>query len=66
MAWYVISKATQLGIEMVSPAFVGFFLGFYLDKAMGTGRWFTLVLLVLGILTGLRVMYREIRKIIKD
>lgn len=51
---------------MVAATFIGLAMGFYLDKWLGTDPWFTLVFLLLGIVSGFRNIFiltnRELRR----
>ncbi|MDE6874699.1 MAG: AtpZ/AtpI family protein [Lachnospiraceae bacterium] len=48
---------TQIGISMIVPIFLGVFLGYRLDRWLGTGFFF-LVFLLLGILAAFRNIYK--------
>lgn len=50
-----LSVITQLGISVMVPIFLCLMLGIWLDKKFST--WFTIPLLVLGILAGGRNAY---------
>lgn len=51
---------------MVAATFIGLAMGFYLDRWLGTDPWFTLVFLLLGIVSGFRNIFiltnRELRR----
>jgi len=50
-----LSVITQLGISVMVPIFLCLMLGIWLDKKFST--WFTIPILVLGILAGGRNAY---------
>ena len=45
-------EASSVGIQLVLSTFVGFAIGYYLDKFLGTSPWFTVIFLALGIFAG--------------
>lgn len=47
---------TQLGIQIMVPIFMCLFAGIFLDKYLSTG-FFTIILLILGVLAGGRNAY---------
>lgn len=55
-------RASMVGINLVAATFVGFVIGYYLDKWLGTRPWLTLVFLLLGIITGFRDLFRMARE----
>ncbi|MDD5712621.1 MAG: AtpZ/AtpI family protein [Smithellaceae bacterium] len=61
-----MAYASSIGIAMVITIFGGLFLGSYLDRKLGTGYRFTIVLLLIGITAGFRNMYLLIKKNFTD
>lgn len=61
--WGDLGKASLLGIHMVSCTFVGFAIGYFLDKWLGTEPWFLIGFLFFGIAAGFKNMYLEAKKI---
>ena len=55
-----LSLVSQLGITMLTPVILCVLLGVWLDKKFST--YFTLPLLILGILAGARSAYRLAKK----
>jgi len=51
--WRNISIVINMGYYLVGPIFGGLFLGYLLDRWLNTKPWFTLILMVLGIVAGL-------------
>jgi ATP synthase protein I len=45
---------------------VGLFLGYLLDRWLGTAPWLLLVLTVLGIVSGLLSLFRALKKEMRD
>lgn len=48
---------SSLGISMVAASFIGLFIGYYLDKWLGTSPWMTLIWLGFGIASGFRNIF---------
>ena len=65
-AWGMILNATTLGLHIVCATFIGFGVGWYLDKWLGTKPWLTLLMLVLGVAGGFKGVYREVMRIQKQ
>ncbi|MDQ7031874.1 MAG: AtpZ/AtpI family protein [Desulfonauticus sp.] len=63
--WQNLSKASLIGIHLVSCTFVGLLLGYYLDKWLNTRPWFLIIFLLFGIAAGFKNMYLETKKIQK-
>ena len=55
-------------IAMILPASiaVGLFMGYLLDRWLGTEPWLLLILTVLGIVSGLLSLFRALKKEMKD
>lgn len=60
-----IASASVVGLNLVSATFVGLFIGWWLDKWLGTKPWLLLAFLILGIIAGFRNVITEVRKIQK-
>lgn len=54
-------RASLIGIHMVTATFVGFVIGHYLDKFLGTRPWLTLIFLFIGIGAGFRELFKVAR-----
>jgi ATP synthase protein I len=61
-----MAYASSIGIAMVLTIFGGLFLGSYLDRKLGTGFRFTILLLLVGITAGFRNLYILIKKNFSD
>ncbi len=56
-------KASLLGVHLVASTFVGFLIGYFLDKWLGTEPWLLIAFLIFGVAGGFKNMYREAKKI---
>ncbi len=56
---------TQLGLTMAGCIGLCFFIGLYIDKWLGTRGIFITIFVVLGVIGGCNVVYRQIFKIIE-
>lgn len=61
-----MAYASSIGIAMVLAIFGCLFFGRWLDGKLGTGPYFTLLLLVIGIVAGFRNLYVLIKRTFKD
>jgi ATP synthase protein I len=52
----------MVGIQLVVATFLGFFIGHFLDKFLGTKPWLTIIFLILGIAAGFRDLFRIARE----
>ena len=52
----------NVGINLVLSTFVGLAIGYWLDKYFHTSPWFTIIFLILGIITGFRELLRIAKK----
>jgi ATP synthase protein I len=55
-------EASSVGIQLVLSTFVGFAMGYFLDRFFNTSPWLTVIFLILGILAGFRELLRVARK----
>jgi ATP synthase protein I len=61
-----MAYASSVGIAMVLAIFGGLYLGNVLDGKLGTSPFFTLILMLMGVVAGFRSLYHSIRKSFKD
>ena len=61
-----LSVVMQIGLTMAGCICFCFFVGLYLDRWLGTGGILTVVLILIGIVGGGNVVYRQIIDIMKD
>ncbi len=59
-------ELSSIALILPSSIAVGLFMGYLLDKWLGTGPWLLLTFTVLGIVSGLLSLFRAIKKAIKD
>jgi F0F1-type ATP synthase assembly protein I len=60
-----LRMAGVLSTAVLTPVFamgIAFFMGLKLDQWLGTSPWFTGVFIVLGIITGIREVYRSVKR----
>jgi len=57
---------SSIGISMVAASFIGLFIGYYLDKWLGTSPWMTLVWLAIGIASGFRNIFILTRRALRE
>ena len=51
---------------MVASSFIGLFIGYSLDKWLGTSPWMTLIWLVIGIISGFRNIFILTRRALRE
>lgn len=57
---------SSLGISMVASSFIGLFIGYSLDKWLGTSPWMTLIWLGIGIASGFRNIFILTRRALRE
>ena len=57
---------TQLGLTMAGCIALCFFIGLYLDKRLGTRGVFITIFIILGVIGGANVVYRQIIEITEN
>ncbi len=58
-----LGNMSVVGIHLVTCTFVGFVMGYFLDKWLGTKPWFLFLFLFFGIAAGFKNMYLEAKKL---
>jgi ATP synthase protein I len=61
-----LAEMTSIGLLLPSSIAVGLFLGYYLDRWLGTAPWLLLIFTLLGVASGLISLLRAIKKDLKD
>ena len=61
-----IALATTIPLIMLAAPAVGYFIGIYLDKWLGTTKLMTVICLLLGVAAGGVEAYRLIKEISKE
>ena len=61
-----IGFLSGVGVSLVASTLIGLFMGYYLDRWLGTSPWLTLLFLGFGIAAGFRnifiLTHRELRR----
>ena len=57
-----VAELSSLALMLPSSIAVGLFLGYFLDKWLGTHPWLLLIFLLLGIASGLMSLLRGLSK----
>ncbi len=55
-------EASSVGIHLVVSTFVGFAIGYGLDKLFGTSPYLTVIFLIVGIIAGFMELVRIAKK----
>lgn len=55
-------EVSMIGIQFSLSIFVGFGIGYYLDKWLKTFPWLTAIFLIFGIVAAFRELFRVARK----
>jgi ATP synthase protein I len=61
-----LAELSSLGLMLPSSIIVGLFLGYILDRWLGTRPWLLLVFTVLGVVSGLLSLFRALKKYDRD
>ncbi len=61
-----LTIVTQLGLTMAGCVIFCFFVGWHIDKWVGTKGIFVTIFIILGIIGGGNVVYRQIFEIMED
>lgn len=61
----MVGEYTSLAFVLPAATFVGYLMGYLLDKALGT-RWLYIPFLILGIVSGFVQLIRQIQKDTRD
>ena len=58
-----LGMASTVGINFVATTLVGFAIGHWiLDKYFGTGPWFAIIFMLLGIASGFKYLFKLAKK----
>jgi len=63
--WRQVSRYTTLAMLLPTSIFVGYAIGYLLDKSFGT-TWLKILFLLLGIAAGFVELIRQVQKDIRD
>ena len=61
-----LSVVMQIGLTMAGCILFCFFIGFYLDKWLGTRGVFITIFIILGVIGGAVTVYRQIQQTLDD
>lgn len=61
-----LAELSSLGLILPSSIAVGLFLGYFLDRWLGTAPWLLLIFTVFGVVSGLISLLRALKKQLKD
>jgi F0F1-type ATP synthase assembly protein I len=61
-----LAELSSIALVLPSSIAVGLFMGYFLDRWLGTAPWLLLVFTVLGIVSGLLSLFRALKKEMKD
>ncbi|MBL4748763.1 MAG: AtpZ/AtpI family protein [Magnetovibrio sp.] len=61
-----VGQAFRIGVDMLAALLVGTFIGWYLDRWLGTKPWFLITFMFLGGGAGIRNVYRTAMLMVKD
>ncbi|MBT8368062.1 MAG: AtpZ/AtpI family protein [Deltaproteobacteria bacterium] len=61
-----LSVVMQIGLTMAGCILFCFFIGFYLDKWLGTRGVFITIFIILGVIGGAVTVYRQILQTLDD
>ena len=59
---YDALSASSVGLELGLSVVIGLLIGYYIDKAAGTGPWLMFVFLGFGLAAGFRGVLRAVRR----
>ena len=61
-----LAELSSIALILPSSIAVGLFLGYLLDRWLGTAPWLLLIFTVLGIVSGLLSLFRALKKEMKN
>lgn len=61
-----LAELSSIAMILPSSIAVGLFLGYLLDRWLGTAPWLLLIFTVLGVVSGLLSLFRALKKEMKD
>lgn len=57
-----LSYAMRVSVELIAGVLVGAFIGYYLDKWLGTKPWLFILMFIIGAIAGVLNVYRFVTK----
>jgi ATP synthase protein I len=64
--WQQLLDASAIPLNLVAATFVGFAIGYGLDKLLGTTPYLTITFFILGIIAGFLELFRYARKMERE
>ena len=64
--WRQLLDASAIPLNLVVATFVGFAIGYGLDKLFGTSPYLTIIFFILGIIAGFRELFRYARRMERE
>jgi ATP synthase protein I len=60
--WKAALIVASVGIEMAAAILIGYFIGSYLDRLLGTEPWLFYIFLIIGVLAGFKGLWRTAKR----
>jgi ATP synthase protein I len=57
-----LAALSSLGLMLPSSIAVGLFMGYFLDRLLGTAPWLLIILTLLGVASGFLSLFRGLKK----
>jgi ATP synthase protein I len=57
-----LAALSSLGLMLPSSIAVGLFMGYFLDKVLGTAPWLLIIFTLLGVASGFLSLFRGLKK----
>jgi ATP synthase protein I len=60
--WKAALIVASVGIEMAAAILIGYLIGSYLDRLLGTEPWLFYIFLMIGVLAGFKGLWRTAKR----
>jgi ATP synthase protein I len=60
--WKAALIVASVGIEMAAAILIGYLIGSYLDRILGTEPWLFYIFLIIGVLAGFKGLWRTAKR----
>jgi len=57
-----VAEVSSLGLVLPSSIAIGLFMGYFLDRLLGTDPWLLIIFLIFGIISGFYSLIRGLNK----
>lgn len=64
--WKRLAEIASLGLVLPSSIAVGLFLGYFLDRWLGTAPWLLILFTLFGVISGFLTLVRGLRAIERE